>query len=99
MAKKGYWIGHVRITNPERYKDYVAANAEPLRKYDARFVVRNGESEVPEGRLSGCRHVVVEFESYAMAKACYNSPEYQAALKIRNEASTGDVVIIEGYEG
>src|SRR5262245_254697 len=23
MAKKGYWIVHVNITNPERYKDYV----------------------------------------------------------------------------
>ena len=37
MAKKGYWIAHVNITNPERYKDYVAANAAPLKKYGARF--------------------------------------------------------------
>ena len=43
MAKKGYWIAHVNITNPERYKDYVAANAAPLKKYGARFLVRNGE--------------------------------------------------------
>ena len=21
---KGYWIGHVNVTNPERYKDYIA---------------------------------------------------------------------------
>ena len=33
MAKKGYWIAHVNITNPERYKDYVAANAAPLKKH------------------------------------------------------------------
>jgi uncharacterized protein (DUF1330 family) len=26
-------------------------------------------------------------------------PEYQAAAKIRDEASTADFVIIEGYEG
>ena len=31
MAKKGYWIAHVNITNPERYKDYVAANAVAVR--------------------------------------------------------------------
>jgi uncharacterized protein (DUF1330 family) len=98
MAKKGYWIGHVNITDPERYKDYVAANAEPFRKYGARFLVRNGASEVPEGGLGGRRHVVLEFDSYEIAKACYNSPEYQAALRIRQEASTGDLVIIEGYE-
>ena len=46
MAKKGYWIAHVNITNPERYKDYVAANAAPFKKYSARFLVRNGEYEV-----------------------------------------------------
>jgi uncharacterized protein (DUF1330 family) len=98
MAKKGYWIAHVEITNPERYKDYVAANAAPLKKYGARFLVRNGESEV-RGALRGRRHVVIEFDSYAIAKACHDSPEYQAAAKIRDEASSADLVIIEGYEG
>jgi uncharacterized protein (DUF1330 family) len=99
MGKKGYWIGHVNVTNPERYKDYIAANALAFQKYGGRFVVRNGECEVPEGGLAGRRHVVIEFDSYATAKACYNSPEYQAAIKIRGEASTGDLVVIEGYEG
>jgi uncharacterized protein (DUF1330 family) len=99
MAKKGYWIAHVEVTNPERYKDYIAANAAPLKKYGARFLVRNGESSVPEGQLSSRRHVVIEFESYAVAKACYDSSEYQAAVKLREAASTGDLVIIEGYEG
>ncbi len=98
MAKKGYWIAHVDITNPERYKDYVAANAAPLKKHGARFLVRNGESVV-KGSLNGRRHVVIEFDSYAIAKACHDSPEYQAAAKIRDEASTADFIIIEGYEG
>lgn len=99
MAKKGYWIAHVEVTNPERYKDYVAGNAVAFRKYNARFLVRGGESIVPEGTLQSRRHVVIEFDSYVTAKACYESPEYQAVAKIREEASEGDLVIIEGYEG
>ncbi len=99
MAKKGYWIAHVEVTNPERYKDYVAANAVAFKKYNARFLVRGGESVVPEGQLKSRRHVVIEFESYAAAKACYDSPEYKAAAAIRKDASTGGLVIIEGYEG
>jgi len=98
MAKKGYWIAHVKITNPERYKDYIAANAAPLKKYGARFLVRNGESQV-FGQLGDRRHVVLEFDSYAIAKACHDSPEYQAAAKIRDEASIAEFIIIEGYEG
>jgi len=98
MAKKGYWVGHIDVTNPERYKDYIAANAGPLKKYGARFLVRNGASEVHGEALQGRRHVVIEFESYAIAKACYDSPEYQAAARIREEASTSDFVMIEGHE-
>jgi uncharacterized protein (DUF1330 family) len=98
MAKKGYWIAHVEITNPERYKDYVAANGIAFRKYGGRFLVRAGTHEVRAGSLKA-RHVVVEFPDYATAKACYASPEYQAAAKIRDEAGDVDLVIIEGYEG
>ncbi len=47
---KGYWIGRVDVTNPDGYKAYVAANAEPFRKYGARFLVRAGKSETMEGR-------------------------------------------------
>jgi uncharacterized protein (DUF1330 family) len=98
MAKKGYWIGHVNITDPERYKQYVSANAIAFKKYNARFLVRAGESVVAAGSLGGRRHVVIEFDSFATAVACHDSPEYQAALKIRDEASTADLIIIEGYE-
>ena len=95
---KGYWIGHVDIADPERYKDYIAANAEPFRKYGARFLVRGGQFEIPEG-TSRSRHVVLEFPSYEAALACWNSPEYQVAIKLRQPVSVIDLVIIEGYEG
>ena len=61
--------------------------------------MRNGKHEVASGKLGDRRHVVIEFDSYATAKACHDSPEYQAAAKIRDEASTADLIIIEGYEG
>jgi uncharacterized protein (DUF1330 family) len=99
MARKGYWIGHVNVTNLDRYKDYIAANAAPFQKYGARFLVRGGEPLVATGQLRARRHVVIEFDSLAIAKACYDCPEYQAAAKIRDEASTADFVIIEGSEG
>jgi uncharacterized protein (DUF1330 family) len=96
---KGYWIAHVTVTDPERYKDYVAANAAAFTKYGAKFLVRGGQNEVRSGSSCGDRHVVLEFESYAVAKACYDSSEYQAAAKIRDDASTANVIIIEGYAG
>ena len=29
---KGYWIGHVDVTDPEGYKAYMAADMVPLRQ-------------------------------------------------------------------
>jgi uncharacterized protein (DUF1330 family) len=95
---KGYWIARVDVTDLERYKAYIAANAQPLKKYGARFLVRSGRFENPEGS-SRSRNVVIEFPSYQAALDCYHSPEYQAAIKLRQAVSTGDFVIIEGYDG
>jgi uncharacterized protein (DUF1330 family) len=95
---KGYWIARVDVSDPEQYQKYVAANAEPLKTYGARFLVRGGESENPEG-IRRARNVVIEFPSYQAALDCWKSPEYQAAIKLRASVSTVDLVIIEGYEG
>ena len=46
---KGYWIGRVDVHDPEAYKKYVAANAVALEKYGAKFLVRGGVFENPEG--------------------------------------------------
>jgi uncharacterized protein (DUF1330 family) len=35
---KGYWVARVDVADPEQYKAYVAANAEPFKKYGARFL-------------------------------------------------------------
>ena len=35
-------------------------------------------------------------ESYRKALDCYNSPEYQAAAKLRQQYSDSDIVIVEG---
>jgi uncharacterized protein (DUF1330 family) len=96
---KGYWIAHVKVKNPDRYKDYVAANALAFKKYNAKFIVRGGTFEQRAGAEVGERHVVIEFESYEVARACYDSPEYKAAAAIRDEASDASVIIIEGYDG
>jgi uncharacterized protein (DUF1330 family) len=95
---KGYWIVRVDISDPEQYKNYVAANAAPFKKHGARFVVRAGQYQTPEG-TSRTRNAVIEFPSYQAALDCWHSPEYQEARKLRTSVSTADIVVIEGYEG
>jgi uncharacterized protein (DUF1330 family) len=94
---KGYWIARMDVTDTAKYDTYRAKNGEAFGKYGAKFLVRGGQFEVPEGK-SRSRHVVIEFESYQKAVDCYHSPEYKAALALRAGASEGDIVIIEGYD-
>lgn len=95
---KGYWIVRVDVADQEQYKQYIAANAEPLRKYGAHFLVRGGHFESMEGG-SRARNAVIEFPTYEAAVECWKSPGYQAAIKLRNGVCNIDLLVIEGYEG
>jgi uncharacterized protein (DUF1330 family) len=85
----------VTVKDPERYKNYVAANKAPLEKYGAKFIVRGGDYEVVKG-ASRNRHVILEFPSFTAARECFFSNEYQAALDIFKTCAESDVVIVEG---
>ena len=95
---KGYWIVRMDASDPDTYGRYVKANAEPLARYGARFLVRGGKAEAVEGKARG-RNVVIEFPSFDAALACFKDPAYQAAKAIRDPVAEGEIVVVEGYEG
>jgi uncharacterized protein (DUF1330 family) len=95
---KGYWVAHVDVDDAVAYEEYRAANAAPFAEYGARFVVRGGRQQVREGTVRA-RTVVIEFDDYDTAVACYESGAYQAAKAIRDAVSRGDMVIVEGHDG
>jgi len=92
---KGYIIGHVDVDDAEHYPEYLKAAQPAYEKYGAKFIVRGGKYQGLEGAARG-RNVIIEFDSYETALACYNSPEYQAAAKIRRKYSTGEILVVEG---
>lgn len=92
---KGYWIARVDVRDPERYKDYVAAAAPAFAAFGARFLARGGTVTELEG-AARARNVVIEFDSVAAAKACYDSPAYQAAKAIRQECAEAEMILVEG---
>lgn len=92
---KGYWIAHVDVRDPERYKDYVATAKPAFERYGANFLARGGAWQAMEGKGRG-RNVVIEFPSMQAALDCYNSDEYQAAKAIRITVADAEMVIVEG---
>lgn len=95
---KGYWVARVDVNSDDGYQEYVSQNGPVFAKFGAKWLVRRGKYENPEG-TSRSRNVVIEFKDYETALACYNSPEYQRLVKIRKPHAENDLIIIEGYEG
>lgn len=94
---KGYWVGRMTVHDAERYKDYVAAATPAYQEYGAKFLVRGGPFEEVEGEARA-RNVVIEFDTFEKALACYNSPAYVAARKIRQEIAEGELIVVEGID-
>ena len=92
---KGYWIAHVTVNNAENYPKYLAAAKPAFEKYGARFLARGGRYEAIEGPARP-RNVIIEFDSFEQALACYRSPEYQIAAAIRQANADTELLVIEG---
>ena len=92
----GYVIADVTVTDPETYADYRRLTPGSIAAFDGRFLVRGGEHEVIAGGWQPGRLVLLEFDSPARAAAWYDSPTYVEARAIRQRASTGHMVHLEG---
>jgi uncharacterized protein (DUF1330 family) len=93
---KGYAIALVDIHDEDRYAEYRAGTQASLDPYDGRFIVRGGATEAVEGSWDAQRTVVIEFPSIEQARAWYHSEAYQRIAAIRRDASTADIVLVEG---
>lgn len=91
-----YVIAEINITNPVRYEDYKKRTPGIIAKFGGRFIARGGQTEVLEGDDKPGRVVIVEFPDAAQARKWYSSVEYTEAKKIRQEASTGRMILIDG---
>ena len=91
-----YVIADVTVKDPETYAEYRKHVPATVAKYGGRFLVRGGSHEPLEGAWRPGRVVVLEFPDMAAARAWYNSREYGPLLKLRQSASTGHLILVEG---
>ena len=93
---KAYMMGQIDVTDVEVFKRYSEQVHSTVQQYGGRYLVRGGEVEKLEGEFSGRRLVVIEFESAEAAKRWYTSAEYVPLIKLRQSASDGDLLLVDG---
>jgi len=84
-----YLVFNYDVTDPEMLRQYQqkAGKISPD-QFGLKALVVDHEPQDIEGK-SGQMMVILEFESEATAMAFYNSPEYQAIVDLRVNASKG----------
>ena len=91
-----YVMGEIEVTDPAAYEDYRKQVMPVVTKYGGRFIVRGGRVETLEGGWAPKRFVALEFPSMEQAQKFYRSPEYAPLIKLRQKASRGKLILVEG---
>ena len=93
---KGYWIVFYRsVSNPAALADYAKLSGPAIQAGGGRFLARGAPARIFEAGLNQ-RTVVIEFDSVEAAISTYESPAYQAALKVLGNAAERDVRFLAG---
>jgi uncharacterized protein (DUF1330 family) len=92
-----YVIADVEVSDPEKYKGYIALTPAAVAKHGGKFIARGGEVVVFEGDWKPGRTVVIEFPDIAAARKFYDSAEYGQARAARAGATKRfNMVVVQG---
>ena len=93
-----YFVALVDIKDEEKFRAYQGVASDVFATYGAKFLTRGGSHSVFEGPEETRTCVLVEFPSVEKATAFWNSPEYRAAIKMREGAAEIQVLLLDGTE-
>jgi uncharacterized protein (DUF1330 family) len=91
-----YVICDIDVTDPVAYDDYKKLAGPSVDHHGGRYIVRGGATEVLEGDRQPNRVVVIEFPSPDAAKRWYGSEDYGEARRVRANAATTSIIVVEG---
>jgi uncharacterized protein (DUF1330 family) len=95
----GYVIVEMKISDPERYKEYMSAAPATIAAAGGEYLVRGGRHQALEGDWQPARLAVLKFPSLEQAKAWYDGERYRAARARRAGATEYfNMVVVEGFE-
>ena len=94
---EAYVVVDMKITDPERYKAYMAAAPAAVAAFGGEYLVRGGRHETLEGDWRPARIAMLRFPSLEQAKAFYDSENYRAARTLRaGTTEYFNMIVVEG---
>ncbi len=91
-----YVIFDIDIHDSGLYKEYAALAPAAVEAYGGKYLARGGHVEKLEGDWTPKRLVILRFESVERAKQWLDSAEYTPVRRLRHQAASSNMVVIEG---
>ena len=91
-----YIIAQIDVTDLAAYEGYKAQVPALIEKYGGEYLARGGAVEVLEGAWPMPRTIILKFDSMETARAWYAADDYQPVKALRQVASNGNIVLVEG---
>ena len=91
-----YVIADIDVHDPDAYGRYAALVPPTLEPFGGTSIVRSFASETLEGDWHPRRLVVLRFPSADHARRWHESEDYKTPKAMRQRASTGSLVLVEG---
>ncbi len=91
-----YIISDVTAKDAEAFQTYRSRAAASIAHYGGRYLVRGGDVEQLEGEWLPRAIIIVEFPDIEQARIWYRSPEYALALKVRDQALSRSLILVDG---
>ena len=92
-----YVIVEMKISDPERYKEYMAAAPATIVAQGGEYIVRGGKLQTLEGDWQPARLAVLRFPSYEAARKWYEESTYRQVREKRAGATEYfNMVLVEG---
>ncbi len=91
-----YVIVDIDVQDPTTYKEYIGLAPATVAAYGGKYLARAGRTEKLEGDWVPKRLVILQFDSLERAKQWLDSPEYTPVKRLRHQAATSNMVVIEG---
>ena len=91
-----YLVSDLVVRDYAAFEIYRTRAAASIHAFGGRYLVRGGQIRVLEGQRHPSMMVIVEFPDATTANRWYASPEYAAALEMRDQALERSLVLVDG---
>ena len=91
-----YFVVQEEVHDQAQLDEYGAAAGPTMANVRGRALAVDNDVQAVEGQWHGTRTVILEFDDEDAFREWYDSPEYQAALPLRLEATDSRGALVKG---